>query len=179
MYWDKIGVECTNDTVNLAIQTAKLRNIKYVVVASNTGSTAELFANQELEVVCVTHANGVKNPGENEMAAEDRSKLEAQNIKVLTTTHVLSGAERALSSKFGGIYPAEIMAGTLRMFGQGVKVAVEIATMALDAGLIPYGENIIAVGGTGRGADSALILKPAHAKDLLNTRIVEIICKPR
>lgn len=179
MYWDKKGQECTEDTVSVAIQAAKEKGIKVVVVASNTGATAELFAGKGLEVVCVTHVNGFVNPGENEMSIENRSKLEALNIKVLTTTHVLSGAERAFSSKFGGIYPVEIIANTLRIFGQGVKVGVEIATMALDSGLIPFGESIIAVGGTGRGADSAIIMKPAHSKDILNTRIEEIICKPR
>ncbi|MDF2532573.1 MAG: Pyruvate kinase, alpha/beta domain [Clostridia bacterium] len=179
MYWDKKGKDCTTDTVNVAIQSAKEKDIKYIVVASNTGATAELFANKGLNIVCVTHANGFVNPGENEMPAENRSSLEALNIKVLTTAHALSGAERAFSSKFGGIYPIEIVANTLRMFGQGVKVGVEIATMALDAGLIPYGESIIAVGGSGRGADSAIIIKPAHSKEILSTRIEEILCKPR
>ncbi|MDF2592611.1 MAG: Pyruvate kinase, alpha/beta domain [Clostridia bacterium] len=179
MYWDKKGSDCTADTIHLTLQAAKENNIKYIVVASNTGATAELFANKGLEVVCVTHVNGFVNPGENEMSAESRSSLEAANIKVLTTAHALSGAERAFSSRFGGIYPIEIVANTLRMFGQGVKVGVEIATMALDAGLIPFGESIIAVGGSVRGADSAIILKPAHAKDILSTRIEEIICKPR
>jgi hypothetical protein len=179
MYWDKKGSECTADTVHLALEAAKERNIKYIVVASNTGATAELFANKGLEVVCVTHVNGFVNPGENEMSVESRSSLEALNIKVLTTAHALSGAERAFSSKFGGIYPVEIVANTLRMFGQGIKVGVEIATMALDAGLIPFGVSVIAVGGSVRGADSAIILKPAHAKDILSTRIEEILCKPR
>lgn len=179
MYWDKKGQECTEDTVHLVVQAAKEKGIKVIVVASNTGATAALFANKGLAVVCVTHVNGFVNPGENEMSMENRSKLEDLNIKVLTTTHVLSGAERAFSVKFAGIYPVEIIANTLRMFGQGVKVGVEIATMALDAGLIPFGESIIAVGGSGRGADSAIILKPAHAKDILNTKIEEIICKPR
>jgi uncharacterized protein len=178
VYWDKKGQECTVDTVLAAIQAAKEKGIRIIIVASNTGATAELFANKGLEVICVTHVNGFVNPGENEMTKENRSKLEALNIKVLTTTHVLSGAERAFSSKFAGIYPVEIIANTLRMFGQGVKVGVEIATMALDSGLIPFGESIIAVGGSGRGADSAIIIKPAHAKDILNTRIEEIICKP-
>jgi hypothetical protein len=179
MNWDKKGVECTKETVQLAIEAAKQRGIKYVVVASNTGATAELFANQGLEVVCVTHVNGFKTAGENEMSSESRKSLEDLGIKVYTGTHVLSGAERAYSNKFGGVYPVEIMANTLRMLGQGVKVGVEIAVMALDAGLIPYGESIIAVGGTGRGADTAIIIKPAHAKDILNTKIEEIICKPR
>lgn len=179
MYWDRMGKENTNDTVNLSLEAAKRNNIKYIVVASNTGSTAELFADKGLEIVCVTHANGYRKPGENEMTDESRQKLIDKGMKVLTTTHVLSGAERALSTKFGGINPIEVMAYSLRMFGQGVKVGVEIATMALDAGLIPHGERVIAVGGSGRGADTAIILRPAHAKDILETRIEEIICKPR
>lgn len=179
MYWDKMGKECTTDTVRLALESARSNQIKYVVVASNTGETAALFVEQGLEVICVTHVNGFREPGVNEMSTEKRESLQKQGVKVLTTTHVLSGAERALSNKFGGIYPIEIMANTLRMLGQGVKVGVEIATMALDAGLIPYGERIIAVGGSGRGADTAVIMKPAHASDILSTRIEEIICKPR
>ena len=115
---------------------------------------------------------------ENELSAETRQELEQAGIRVLTTTHVLSGVERSLSRKFGGVYPAEIMAATLRMFGQGTKVAVEIAVMALDAGLIPHGEPVLAVGGTGRGADTVLLLRPAHAAHILDTRILEIICKP-
>jgi hypothetical protein len=107
-----------------------------------------------------------------------RQQLITSGIKVLTTTHVLSGAERGLSRKFGGTYPVEIMAHTLRMFGQGVKVCVEISVMALDAGLIPYGQPVIAVGGTGEGADTAVILTASHASSILETRIHEIICKP-
>jgi hypothetical protein len=64
------------------------------------------------------------------------------------------------------------------MFGQGVKVCVEIATMALDAGMIPYGEDVIAVGGTGTGADTAVILRPSHAASIFDTWISEILCKP-
>lgn len=178
MYWEKPGIECTQRTIELAIEAARQKGIRHIVVASNTGKTAEHFVDTGLKVVCVTHVNGFRSPGENEMKEEDRQRLTQKNIKVLTTTHVLSGAERALSQKFSGIYPVEIMANTLRMFGQGVKVCVEISTMALDAGMIPHGQHIIAIGGTGRGADTAVIIKPAHANDILNTRIEEIICKP-
>jgi uncharacterized protein len=97
----------------------------------------------------------------------------------LTTTHLLSGVDRALRNKFEGIYPAEIIASTLRMFGQGLKVCVEISVMALDAGLIPYGEEIITVGGTGRGADTAAVIVPAHSIKFFDTKIKEIICMPR
>ena len=70
------------------------------------------------------------------------------------------------------------MASTLYLFGQGTKVCVEIAAMALDAGLVPFGEDVLAVGGTGRGADTACIIRPAYTADILATRVREIVCKP-
>jgi len=179
MYFNEEGKVNTEKVVELAIEAARENNIKHIVVASNTGATARLFLDSGLEITCVTHVYGFGLPGTNEMTLKDRDELTGMDMKVLTTTHVLSGAERCFSSKFGGINPVEIMANSLRMFGQGVKVCVEVAVMALDSGMIPYGESIIAVGGTGRGADTAVILKPAHARDILSTRIQQIICKPR
>ena len=51
--------------------------------------------------------------------------------------------------------------------------------MALDAGLVPYGEEIIAVAGSGTGADTALVITPAHSNNFFDTKVKEIICKPR
>ena len=179
MYFEAAGKHNTEKTVELALKTARERGIGHIVVASNTGCTAGFLKNAtDLERVCVTHVNGFKQPGQNEMPEDVRNQLVQSGMKVLTTTHVLSGAERGISRKSGCTYPVEIMAHTLRMFGQGVKVCVEIAVMALDAGLIPYGQPVIAIGGTGRGADTAVIITPAHASNILDTRIHEIICKP-
>jgi hypothetical protein len=72
-----------------------------------------------------------------------------------------------------------MMAQTLRMLGQGLKVCVEIATMALDAGLIPYGEEVVAVAGSSTGADTAVVIVPAHSNRFFDTKVKEIICKPR
>lgn len=179
MIFDKPGRHNTAETAALAISTAKERGIKHIVVASNEGDSALAFKGLDgINVVCVTHANGFREKGENEMSGETRVLLETSGIKVLTTTHVLSGAERGISRRAGGMYPVEVMAHTLRMLSAGVKVGVEIAVMALDSGCIPYGEPVIAVGGTGRGADTAIIISPEHANAILETRIHEIICKP-
>lgn len=179
MYFDKIGKVNSKETVSLALQVAKEKNIKHIVVASSKGDTAKLLQNTSgINIVCVTHANGYPIPGKNEMSEEVRNELLDLGFKVLTTTHVLSGAERGLSKTFAGIYPVEIIAHSLRMFSQGTKVAVEVATMALDAGLIPYNEPIIAIGGSVSGADTALIITPSHASSIFETKIHEIICKP-
>ena len=177
-YWKSSGSSHTNKTIEAALQYAVDHQIADIVVASCSGKTAALLAGKAANIVCVTHVNGFKEPGVPELDEAVRRDLLAKGIQVLTTTHVLSGAERGISRKFGGAYPVEIMAHTLRMFGQGLKVCVEVAVMALDAGLIPYGKEIIAIGGTGQGADTAVLIRPAHAANIFDTYIAEIICKP-
>jgi len=179
MYYESIGKANTKSTVELAIKAAREKNIQTIVVASSSGDTARLFKSRDdINVICVTYVNGFSEPGKASMPQEVRDELEGSGIKVLSTTHVLSGAERGISRAFGGTYPVEIMANTLRMLGQGVKVCVEVSVMALDAGLIPYGEPIIAVGGSSKGADAAVIITPSHASSIFETKINEIICKP-
>lgn len=179
MYFEKAGKLNTEETVKLSVQTARNRGINYIVVASNEGETAEYLKDSGLKIIVVTHTNGFVKKGSQELSEERRKELIETGFTVYTATHVLSGAERSLSKQFGGISPIEVMANTLRMFGQGVKVCVEISTMALDGGMIPYDEDIVAIGGTGRGADTAVILRPAHASEILQTKIKEIVCKPR
>jgi len=156
--------------------------IGHVVVASNTGQSARALATQvshAARVVCVTHQVGFSAPGVDEMPAEARLELEKEGIRVLTATHLMAGIDRACRLKAQGLYPAEIVAHSLRMLGQGLKVAVEVAVMALDAGLVPLGAEIVAVGGTGRGADTACVILPAHGHDLFSTQVREILCMPR
>ena len=185
MYFDSPGPENTGETVKIAIREAKEKKVPHIVAASNTGVTAFALAEEsrkqgyEGKIVCVTHVYGFKDIGENELSDENRKELSKQGVLVCTAAHVLSGAERGMSRKFQGVYPVEIIAHTLRMLGQGTKVCVEIAAMALDAGLIPHGKQLICLGGTGRGADTAAILSPAYTSSILETKIHEILCKPR
>jgi hypothetical protein len=181
LYWETKGKVNSEATVAAALRRAEETGIRHLVVASRTGRTAELFLPRagDLEVVCVTHQIGYFNPGEDEMAPESREKLLASGIKVLTTTHLMAGLDRACRNKFGGVYPAEIIAGTLRIFGQGLKVCVEIAGMAVDAGLVPASKEMIAVGGSATGADTAIIVVTAHSQNFFDTKIKEIICKPK
>ncbi|SHG52589.1 hypothetical protein SAMN02745221_00395 [Thermosyntropha lipolytica DSM 11003] len=182
MFFDKAGEHNTEATLKLALKKAEEKGIKNIVVASCEGDTAFKLlslAENRFNIVCVTHHTGFREPGVNEMSEETRQKLIAQGVKVLTTTHLLAGVDRAIRNQFGGVYPAEIIAQTLRIFGQGIKVAVEIAVMALDAGLIPFGQEIISIGGTSSGADAAIVIQPAHSNHFFATEVKEIICMPR
>ena len=73
----------------------------------------------------------------------------------------------------------EIIVQTLKRFGEGTKVAVEISPAASDAGLVSPNREVISCGGSGRGLDTALVLRPAHGQDFFALEILEIICKPR
>lgn len=57
-------------------------------------------------------------------------------------------------------------------------MCVEITLMAADAGLIPVDKDIVAIAGTGRGADTALRIKPANTARFFDLKIKEILAKP-
>jgi len=180
MHFDKPGKDNTDQTLKLAAQRAKELSIDEIVVASTSGFTAykasEIF--DGCRITTVTYHSGFKEPFKNEMSADVRADLQKKGITVLAASHALSGVERAIANKHSGVYPVLIIADTLRLFGQGIKVAVEVAVMAADAGALTGGD-IIAIGGSGRGADAALVLKPAHQNNFFDMRIREVICKPR
>ncbi len=171
-------------TLMQAAVAAKDLGISHIVVASNSGETAlqlltalrEVNAGGDLpKLVCVTHAVGFAGDGVDEMPAEMRKKLADEGFSVLTTTHLFGGVERSMSTMWKGGYPLAMVANALKLFGQGAKVAVEISVMALDSGLIPFGPDVISIGGSGRGADTALLIKPAHSLRFFDTKVKRVI----
>ena len=112
-----------------------------------------------------------------EGTAEIVEELKSKGVKVVTATHALAGIDRAVRKKHGTWMTTELIAETLRMFGQGTKVCAEIVLMAADAGAIKM-ENLIAIGGTGRGADTAWVITPAHSHTFFSMKLKELICKP-
>jgi len=163
----------------LALERAQELGISTIVVASNSGFTARFLVDKVANLVVVTHHVGFRQPGESEISSEEREFLENHGVRLVTASHLFGAIDRAVTNKFGGLYPGGIVAQTLRTFGQGTKVCLEITAMAADAGAIPWGKEIIAIGGSGRGADTAVVLMPAHAKDFFETQVLELICKPR
>ncbi|MBW1615562.1 MAG: hypothetical protein JRJ49_03315 [Deltaproteobacteria bacterium] len=179
MYFETSGRKNTENTVLAAKKRAEQLNIKEIVIASTSGETAykalEIF--KDISLTVVTYHCGFKKPFESVMKEGVKKNLIKKGASVVSATHALSGVERSIFKKFSGAYPVLIMADTLRLFGQGTKVAVEIAIMAADAGALS-GKDIISIGGTGKGADTALVLKPAGQSDVFDMKIREVICKP-
>jgi len=113
------------------------------------------------------------------MRSEYESEIVKSGAKLLTATHALSGVERSIRRKLNTYGPVEILAEGLKMFGNGLKVCIEIAVMAADAGLIPVYQGCVAIAGTRRGADTAVVLKPADSNNFFDLYVREIIVKPR
>lgn len=184
VYFDKAGPENTTAVIEAVKRRCTELGIKYVVVASDSGETAlrlwEAIQNTGVSLICVPQHAGYMGGDNTSITPEKRKDLEAKGIQVLVCAHALSGVGRSITKKFGGVTPVEIIAHTLRRFGgDGIKVAVEISVMAADAGLIPTDREIIAVGGSGGGADAAIVLKAAHMNNFFDLEIREIIAKPR
>jgi len=180
-YFNVPGPQNTEQVFGLVKKYAQAEGIKGIVVASTTGETgakaSQVF--KGFNLVVVTHHFGFSEPGTHKLIEENRRKILKNGAKILTATHALSGVERAIRKKFGTIMPLELVAHTLRLFGEGTKVCVEITVMAADAGLIPVDRNVIAMAGTSRGVDTALVIKPASSSRFFDLEVKEVIAKPR
>jgi hypothetical protein len=180
-YYREPGKENTERTLEIAALRAKELGIKNVLVASTSGETGLLAARMlsEAQVVVVTHSTGFTKPDYQQLRPELRNKIEEEGAQILTCQHALGGVGRAVRKKLDTYELEEIMAYTLRIFGEGTKVCVEIALMAADAGLVSTQEPCISVGGTGQGADTAILLQASHAQNFFDMKILEILAKPR
>jgi hypothetical protein len=181
VYFQRSGQENTDETLKLAQARSKKLGITSVIIASTTGTTGVKAARvfKDANLVVVTHTTGFREPNLQDIRPENRLAIERNGGQLLTTAHAFGTLGRAVRRKFGAIQMEEIVANVLRLFGEGVKVACEITCMASDAGLIRTDEEVIGIGGSGRGADTALVLKPSNTHTFFDMRIKEIICKPR
>jgi hypothetical protein len=183
IYFEKPGSENTSDCLEVVKNALREGKYKHVIVASTSGYTGTLFSeelkNTGINLIVVTHASGFKEPNTLEMPEDIRKKIEKNGAKVFTGSMLTHSLETSLASKFGGSYPTLIIAQSLRRFGEGAKVCCEIVMMATDAGLLPESEEVLAVAGTAKGADTVMVLKSAASKRFLDLRVLEILAKPR
>lgn len=181
--FDSPGAENTDAVVRCVLDRLDQGGIRHVVVATTTGETGvrflEALEDRAVQLVGVTHHMGFREPNQIELEPALASRLRERGTRVLTMGHALSGVARSISRTFGGTSTTELIAHTLRLMGQGMKVCVEIAVMAADAGAVPSGEDVICVGGSGRGADTAVVIRPAHMNAFFDCRVREILCWPK
>jgi uncharacterized protein len=189
-YFENRGKENTDAVLDIAKRRAVELGIKTILVASTTGWTAvkAVEALKNFRLIVVTHSVGFTQPNIQDFTDENRRIVESKGATIFTATHVFGGISRAMSitqppATYTTTYvPGDIVLSTLGIFGMGLEVACEIATMAADAGLVRTDEDIISIAGTtaaGRGADTAIVIRPSNAHQFFRTRVKEILCKPR
>lgn len=181
-YYHKPGIINTIQTLNIAKENAVNNHINKILIASTYGHTVEnsikIFDDIDVQLVVV---GGRRN--------QFPSSLHEKLIK---NNHLI-----IFNSECNMEYP-EIAWEILRRFSEGMKVCVQMNLMVSDLDLIPIGEEVIAVAGTGRedfpeggGADTAIIIETVKSKDffkldlpqskskIVGRKIKEILCRPR
>lgn len=178
--FQEAGSNNTDSVIEQVKAKVESSGITRIIIASSTGATALklLEALPGCTLTVVTTCTGAREANVQRMDPDTRKNLEAAGCHVITATHAMGGIGRAVKNKFSTIQVDEIIAYTLKIFGQGTKVAVEVALMAADAGAVRTDELVISMGGSSRGADTALVIKPANTHHFFDAKIHEIICKP-
>jgi len=179
IYFDTPGRINTDITLKAARQRAEELKIKQIVIATTHGYTAKratlIFHGIDVEIIAVSICASFDEEGWT-MIPGEREELEKLGIKVITCLHSLGDD---VSEAFTESAPNRVVRETLYRFCQGMKVAVEVTIMAADAGALDLSREVIAVGGTNEGADTAIVIKPAYARKFKELEIKEILTKPR
>jgi len=174
-YFETLGTENTNVTLRLARERAHDLGIRKIVIASTTGTTAknamEYVKNDDIQLVVIPHQWDFHRevnafPLELATALRDAGHIVHFGTMLFHTSDLYESTTPL------------VMANLLRCFCQGFKVSLEIVLMATDAGHVKSGETIIAIAGTGRGSDTALVMQAASSQHLKKLRVNEILCKP-
>jgi hypothetical protein len=115
---------------------------------------AAVEALKDLRIIVVTHETGFDKVAQQEFPEETWKTPESQGVTVVTCTHAFGGLSRAMCKQFNTHVIGDIIGSTLGVFGQGVKVAVEITLICTDSGVVHTDETVI--GGNQAWADTAL-----------------------
>ncbi len=170
----------TKEVLQIAKEYSEEKDIENIVVATTRGETGveagKLFA-EEKNIVAVTHSTGFRKEGEQELNEENRKKMEELGIKIFTGLMPFHSWNDYYRKEKGSVMTPTVIADTLRLFGQGTKVCVEIVSMATDAGLVPS-KPVLAIAGTGYGADTVLLIEGKNSRKFFDMKVKEVIAKP-
>ena len=171
-YFEKGGPQNTNSTLKIAKERFEKGDIDTVLVASSFGDTAiaavDLFQDAAKNIIVV----GEVLEGKQSPVKDTQMKLEAAGCKVIW------GVPMGGMSVFTKDKTAARMADTFRRTSEGHKVVCEITLIATSQGFVESGKKVLAIGGTHRGADTAVVANSAAFNEFSSFQVHEILCKP-
>jgi len=195
LYFEKPGSQNTDRVVQVVKERVREGDVKHVVVASISGKTALKFA-QELKdtgvsVVCVSGyagwvtQRGVEYPF---VRGDVREKLERSKVPIVDRTpSALSGDTIDYGlARYGYIPPSWAASETMQAVGgYGFKTAIEVLLMATDSSAVPPMADVIAIAGTDKGADTAIVARSTFSTWMFSSdsakrlQVLEILAMPR
>lgn len=188
-YFTKPGKVNTAAVIEAVVARLEEGDIQTVVVASTTGYTAMELAKalgRRFTIVSVSETPLVREWGHEYpvLPAETKAELEQLGVVVADRLPYLFHSSVLDYSEWKAPSPELIVRETLYAFGQGLKVAVEVVLLAVASGFIEPYQDVIAIGGTSRGADTAIVMNATFPNHFFSTdpkkrlQIKEILCKP-
>ena len=188
-YFDEPGEGNTQLVIEAVSQRLEAGGIRKVIVASASGETAAKFARNlkdKAELICVSEAPYRRERGEEWPCLKQRFRRELERLGVAVIDRAPEIFHHSVleAARWSDAFPERLVRETLYCFGQGMKVAVEVALIAVSCGyVIPY-QDVVGVGGSGSGADTAIVLRATYPACLFDRdpakrlEIREIIAMP-
>jgi len=188
-YFDESGEENTQWVIEAVSQRLEVGGIRQVIIASTSGETAVAFARSlkgKAELICVSEAPYRREWGEEWPCLKQkfRQELESLGVNIMDNVPYVFHNSVMEAARWPNTSPERLVKETLYSFGQGMKVAVDVALTAVSCGyVVPY-QDVIGVGGSGKGADTAIILRATYPASLFDKdpakrlEIKEIIAMP-
>jgi len=188
-YFDEPGEENTQLVVEAVSQRLEAGGIRTVIVASTSGETAVAFTRSlkgKAELICVSEAPYRREWGEEWpcLKQEFRQELESLGTTIIDKAPYIFHNSVLEAARWPGAFPERLVKETLYSFGQGMKVAVEVALTGVSCGYVTPYEDVIGVGGSSKGADTAIVLRATYPASLFDKdpakrlEIREIIAMP-
>jgi len=188
-YFDQPGEENTQWVIEAVSQRLQAGGIRQVIVASTSGETAVAFAHNlkgKAELICVSESPYRREWGEEWPCLKQkfRQQLERLGVTIIDKAPYVFHESVVEAARWPSICPERLVKETLYSFGQGMKVAVEVALTAVSCGYVTPYEDVIGVGGSAKGADTAIVLRATYPGSLFDKdpakrlEIKEIIAMP-
>ena len=115
--------------------------------------------------------------------ARNKELLEGCGIPIVKGTIPFFGPSFSMRLHINKTNALDIVAKTLELISTGTLVCLESVLMAVDAGVIPENEEVVALAGTERGLDTAWIIKSCCSANLFHptkgAKFIELLAKPK
>ncbi|MBO3769571.1 MAG: pyruvate kinase alpha/beta domain-containing protein [Thermoproteota archaeon] len=166
-YFPRPGPRNTDEVIKAVVERVESGGIDKVVVASTSGRTGLRFAKAmegRVGLIVVSHEK---------MDPRLKEKIIGLGGFAVDNTH-LPLHTRSMDK----------VRNTLYTLGQGFKVAVEVILIAADRNLVKRYKDVIGVGGSGEGVDTAIVARATPTREIFSKdkfkklEIREIIAMP-